>query len=170
MTAQHDQQEPATAAAQALWRLRLKIAGFLLQVDDAVAGRLSAEHGAECPVHGPAMRRPPARRWPWAPVAAHLGLPRGRLAGPPGRTRRDGRGHRTAGAALAMTALVLAGGSRLSPLIWGFPVAVLAGLLAAWALRRRAVRRLGGITGDVLGALVEIATAAALVTCAVAVG
>ncbi|GAA3821535.1 hypothetical protein GCM10022226_47330 [Sphaerisporangium flaviroseum] len=69
-----------------------------------------------------------------------------------------------------MTALVLAGGSRLSPLIWGFPVAVLAGLLAAWALRRRAVRRLGGITGDVLGALVEIATAAALVTCAVAVG
>ncbi|GGS99853.1 hypothetical protein GCM10010156_67410 [Planobispora rosea] len=45
------------------------------------------------------------------------------------------------------------------------PLAVVAGLLAASALRRRAVRRLGGITGDVLGALVETATAAALVVC-----
>jgi cobalamin synthase len=53
------------------------------------------------------------------------------------------------------------------PVFWGFPVAVLVGLLAAWALRRRAVRRLGGVTGDVLGALVETATAAALVTCAI---
>ncbi len=48
------------------------------------------------------------------------------------------------------------------------PLAVLAGLLAAWALRRRAVRRLGGITGDVLGALVEISTATALVVYAAA--
>ncbi|GLW10571.1 hypothetical protein Misp01_56990 [Microtetraspora sp. NBRC 13810] len=47
------------------------------------------------------------------------------------------------------------------------PLAVLAGLGAAWWLRRRAVRRLGGVTGDVLGALVETATTAALVTCAV---
>ncbi|MBG0829321.1 adenosylcobinamide-GDP ribazoletransferase [Planomonospora sp. ID67723] len=61
-----------------------------------------------------------------------------------------------------------------SPLVNPFPVvlvllpaAVAAGLLAASALRRRAVRRLGGITGDVLGALVETATAAALVTCAI---
>lgn len=53
---------------------------------------------------------------------------------------------------------------------WGLPAAVLAGLTAAWALRRRAVRRLGGITGDVLGALVEVATATALVVCAMAVG
>ncbi|MEV4184962.1 adenosylcobinamide-GDP ribazoletransferase [Streptosporangium canum] len=54
--------------------------------------------------------------------------------------------------------------------LWGPCVAVLAGLLAAWALRRRAVRRLGGITGDVLGALVEIATATTLVVYAVTVG
>lgn len=53
---------------------------------------------------------------------------------------------------------------------WGPALAVLAGLVAAWALRRRAVRRLGGITGDVLGALVETAVATALVVCAVVVG
>ncbi|GGL04133.1 adenosylcobinamide-GDP ribazoletransferase [Planomonospora parontospora] len=53
-----------------------------------------------------------------------------------------------------------------SPLIvfLGLP-AVAAGLLAASVLRRRAVRRLGGITGDVLGALAETAAAAALLAC-----
>jgi len=45
-------------------------------------------------------------------------------------------------------------------------LAVAAGLVAAWALRHHAVRRLGGVTGDVLGALVETATTAALVICA----
>jgi adenosylcobinamide-GDP ribazoletransferase len=39
---------------------------------------------------------------------------------------------------------------------------VLAGLGAAWALRRHAVRRLGGITGDVLGALAEVASTVTL--------
>lgn len=48
------------------------------------------------------------------------------------------------------------------PATWGLPAAVLAGLVAAWVVRRRAVRRLGGITGDVLGALVEIATTTVL--------
>ena len=41
--------------------------------------------------------------------------------------------------------------------------AVVAGLAAATVLRRHAVRRLGGITGDVLGALVEAATTASMV-------
>jgi adenosylcobinamide-GDP ribazoletransferase len=45
--------------------------------------------------------------------------------------------------------------------------AVLAGLLAARLLRRHAVRRVGGITGDVLGALVEVTTAVVLVVLAV---
>ncbi len=42
-------------------------------------------------------------------------------------------------------------------------LALLAGLLAARVLRRHAVRRLEGVTGDVLGALVEIATTTVLV-------
>ena len=41
-----------------------------------------------------------------------------------------------------------------------------AGLLAARVLRRHAVRRLGGITGDVLGALVEVTTTVVLVVMA----
>ncbi|WP_345187819.1 adenosylcobinamide-GDP ribazoletransferase [Actinomadura verrucosospora] len=41
-----------------------------------------------------------------------------------------------------------------------------AGLAAAVPVLRRAVRRLGGVTGDVLGALVEIAATAALVALA----
>ncbi|WP_344285669.1 adenosylcobinamide-GDP ribazoletransferase, partial [Actinomadura napierensis] len=44
--------------------------------------------------------------------------------------------------------------------------AVLVGLAAALLLRRHAVRRLRGVTGDVLGALVEIATTAALLSLA----
>ncbi len=47
-------------------------------------------------------------------------------------------------------------------------LAVPAGLAAAWLLRRRAVRRLGGVTGDVLGALCETATTTALLVCALA--
>ena len=49
---------------------------------------------------------------------------------------------------------------------WTLPLAVAAGLAAAFAVQRHAVRRLGGITGDVLGALVEIATTVTLVVAA----
>jgi adenosylcobinamide-GDP ribazoletransferase len=47
-------------------------------------------------------------------------------------------------------------------------VAVLAGLLAAELLRRIAVRRLGGMTGDVFGALIEVTAATALLALALA--
>jgi adenosylcobinamide-GDP ribazoletransferase len=49
------------------------------------------------------------------------------------------------------------------PLGWTLPLAVVAGLGAGFVLQRHAVRRLGGITGDVLGALAEVATTVALV-------
>ena len=49
---------------------------------------------------------------------------------------------------------------------WRLPLAVVAGLAAAFVLQRHAVRRLGGITGDVLGALVETAATVTLVVAA----
>ena len=59
---------------------------------------------------------------------------------------------------------VLLGGS-VRPGVWSV-AAVVAGLLAAGAVRRHAVRRLGGVSGDVFGALVEIATGGVLVVLA----
>ncbi|MEV3980229.1 adenosylcobinamide-GDP ribazoletransferase [Nonomuraea sp. NPDC049758] len=65
-------------------------------------------------------------------------------------------------AALAVTAgLGLAAGT------WAPPIALAAGLGAALLLLRHARRRLGGVTGDVFGALVETGTTAALVVCAI---
>ncbi|MFG1944722.1 adenosylcobinamide-GDP ribazoletransferase [Nonomuraea sp. NPDC048826] len=58
---------------------------------------------------------------------------------------------------------------HLWPGVLGPPAALLAGLAVASLLLRHARRRLGGITGDVLGALVETAAAAALVVYALVV-
>jgi adenosylcobinamide-GDP ribazoletransferase len=66
-----------------------------------------------------------------------------------------------AAAAVAISATVT--GEALG---WTLPVAVVAGLSAAYAVQRHAVRRLGGITGDVLGALAEIAATVTLVVAA----
>ncbi|MGE5287997.1 MAG: adenosylcobinamide-GDP ribazoletransferase [Micromonosporaceae bacterium] len=49
---------------------------------------------------------------------------------------------------------------------WALPVAVAAGLAASFVLTWHVSRRLGGITGDVLGGLCEVATAACLVVTA----
>jgi adenosylcobinamide-GDP ribazoletransferase len=66
-----------------------------------------------------------------------------------------------AAAAVAISATV-AGGA----LGWTLPLAVAAGLGVALGVQRHAVRRLGGITGDVLGALAEIAVTVTLVVAA----
>jgi adenosylcobinamide-GDP ribazoletransferase len=50
---------------------------------------------------------------------------------------------------------------------WSLPLAVVAGLAAALVVQRHSTRRLGGITGDVLGALAEVATTATLVVAAI---
>lgn len=65
----------------------------------------------------------------------------------------------TAAAGVA-TLLVAVGAALAGP---AYALAVLAGTAAALLLLRRAVARLGGVTGDVLGALVETATTVALV-------
>ena len=71
------------------------------------------------------------------------------------------------GVALLAAALTAAAGTLVAlaedlPLLLP-ALAVAVGLLAARLLRRHAQRRIGGITGDVLGALVEVTTAVVLV-------
>lgn len=66
----------------------------------------------------------------------------------------------------ALTVAVLAGAYAYLPLI---AIAVAAGLVASVAVTIWAVRRLGGITGDVLGALAEITVTVCLAVTAVRV-
>jgi adenosylcobinamide-GDP ribazoletransferase len=120
------------------------------------------------------------------PMALTLALVTGRMGavlactrGVPG-ARPDGLGAAVAGsvprpAALAeVVLLVLAAGGWGAvsyPSRWWAPVlAVLVGLLAGGLLARRCVLRLGGVTGDVLGAAVEVATTGSLVAFALSVG
>ncbi len=68
--------------------------------------------------------------------------------------------------AAAIAAVAISANVVAEPLGWTLPLAVVAGLAAAFAVQQHAVRRLGGITGDVLGALAEIATTVTLVVAA----
>lgn len=68
--------------------------------------------------------------------------------------------------AVAAAAVVISATLTRDPLGWTLPLAVAAGLGAALAVQRHAVRRLGGITGDVLGALAEVATTVTLIVAA----
>ncbi|HET7900166.1 MAG TPA: adenosylcobinamide-GDP ribazoletransferase [Candidatus Nanopelagicales bacterium] len=78
-------------------------------------------------------------------------------------------------AALAVTVVVLLGAAALGrfdddgtlQMSGTLVVAALVALAVGWFVRRRAERLLGGVTGDVLGAIIELATAAALVTTAI---
>jgi adenosylcobinamide-GDP ribazoletransferase len=68
--------------------------------------------------------------------------------------------------AAAVAAVVVSATVTGGRLGWTLPLAVVAGLGAAFVLERHAVRRLGGITGDVLGALAEVAATVTLVVAA----
>ena len=83
-------------------------------------------------------------------------------------------GATTAPARVAAAVLLLALVCGTAALAWGLvpalrgAAAVLAGLLAADVLRRIAKRRLGGMTGDVFGALIEVSTTTVLLVLALA--
>ena len=68
--------------------------------------------------------------------------------------------------AAGITLVVLAAAVSVVRTGFTLPLAVVAGLAAAFVLQWHAVRRLGGITGDVLGALIETAATVTLVVAA----
>ncbi len=110
-----------------------------------------------------------------AVTASRLALPIACLRGVPA-ARPDGLGATVAGsvpAAVAVTLATAVAGLAVAAVWsggghwWRGPLAVLAAALATAGLVRRAVTRLGGVTGDVLGACVEVSLAAALVVLAI---
>ena len=111
---------------------------------------------ASLPDAGALLLAPAAGRW----IA--LLLARGRPARPEGL---GGRLHAELGRAGLLWALPVVAGS----LLFGARgvAALAAGLFTAWALGRLARARLGGQTGDVLGAGIELAETAMLVTFAI---
>jgi adenosylcobinamide-GDP ribazoletransferase len=64
--------------------------------------------------------------------------------------------------AAATAAVVVSATVTGEPLGWTLPLSVIAGLGAGFIVQRHVVRRLGGITGDVLGALAEVAATVTL--------
>jgi adenosylcobinamide-GDP ribazoletransferase len=105
-------------------------------------------------------------------VAVVLATGPGTPAARPGGFGALVAGATSARARVTATGVLLAVAAVAGVVSWGrYPAvrgagAVLAGLLAAGLLRRLARRRLGGMTGDVFGAQIELATAAVLVTLA----
>jgi len=111
-------------------------------------------------------------------VAARVAIPAACLRGTPA-ARPEGLGATVAGsvglgrfsAVLVMTALACSLLGLASGLDWWVgPSAVAAVGIATRLLVRRAVGRFAGITGDVIGAAVEIGTTAALLTLAATAG
>ncbi|HET6532522.1 MAG TPA: adenosylcobinamide-GDP ribazoletransferase, partial [Actinoplanes sp.] len=114
---------------------------------------------------------------PWAAVAAWT---TGRLAAPIAcrrgvpAARPDGLGALVAGTVpvpvAAGSAVAVAAGAvwAVPGRPWQGPAAVAAAVLVVVLLVRHAVRRFGGITGDVLGAAIEVGTTVTLVGLALA--
>jgi len=82
--------------------------------------------------------------------------------------RPDGLGALVAGTVhpLVGSILVLAALAAAGAFGWIYPAAMAIALLISLALTSLATRRLGGITGDVLGAVAEVAAAACLIATA----
>lgn len=138
-------------------------------------------YGAQAVLLGDLLARPLG----WA--LAGLALATGRLALALGcaawvrPARADGLGQAMAGcvpgwllgvavaANLALGHLAVVGAQALGATLtwWSWPLAVALGAAAAGLVLWRATRRLGGITGDVLGALVEAATLGVLLGLAI---
>lgn len=121
---------------------------------------------------------------PWAGLLVGVGVCAARLAAtlmcstPVPSARESGMGAVVArSVSVALTALVslatsavLAGAAMVSGLAWWWGLVSVAAIVAAVAaFGLRAVRRFGGVTGDVLGAGIEIAFTAVLLTLAIAV-
>lgn len=116
-----------------------------------------------------------ARPWPAVLCATAVAVATGRLAitwaclrGVPA-ARPDGLGSLVAGTVSPPVAALTTGAVAALAVLavpgrpWLGPVAVVVGLAAAGLLLRQVLRRIGGVTGDVLGAMTETAVTAALV-------
>ncbi|MEV6974755.1 adenosylcobinamide-GDP ribazoletransferase [Kitasatospora sp. NPDC093806] len=111
-----------------------------------------------------------------AAVAARCALSWGCLRSVPA-ARPGGLGAMVASTVSPAAAVMSTGGAALLTAAAGLPdghsalvlpAAVVVGVGAAWLLLRRCVRRFGGITGDVLGAMAETAATGALLLLALA--
>lgn len=134
---------------------------LVVAVDVAALARIAVE-GIWCVVGALAVAAASGR------LAVVHACTRGTPAARPG-----GFGSLVAGATtwplwLVETALVLGFGAGVAAVtpganVLGWPCAQVVALALGWACRVHIVRRLGGVTGDVFGALVELVTAATLV-------